>query len=399
MSIPEIVILGAGYGGMMTAVHLQEELQYNEAKVTLVNKHAYHYLTTLLHEPAAGTATSEEVQINIRDVIDDDKIAFRQGTVQRIDAAEQRVQLEDGYIRYDYLVIALGSEPETFGIEGLREHAFSISSLDSVRTIREHIEDQFVQFNDTHDRAHVTFIVGGAGFTGVEFVGELADRIPQLCKRYAVPQEHVRLICVEAAPTVLPGFDPELITYASNILTQKGVEFQIDVPIARCTPAGITLKNGEQIAAKTVVWTGGVRGNAIIEHSGFATQRGRLPVDPYLRTSESERVYAIGDVAVMMNERTKRPYPPTAQMATQQAPVCAQNILATIRDSELQPFIPHLKGTLASLGKGEGIGMIGKHKLVGAPAAWMKKVSDLRYLYMLGGPALVLKKGNIFRKV
>jgi NADH dehydrogenase len=393
MAIPKIVILGAGYGGLITAVNLQKELNYNEAEVTLVNKHHYHYITTHLHEPAAGTASHESVKINIDSVINKEKINFRKGVVELIDTANRRVILSDGELDYDYLVIALGSEPETFGIEGLKEHAFSIRSLNSVRMIREHIEYMFSKYSYTHDDSYITLVVGGAGFTGIEFVGELADRVPKLCAQFDVPLEKVRIINIEAAPTVLPGFDQRLIDYAMKVLTEKGVEFKTNTPIKLCTPDGIVLANGEEIRAKTVVWTGGVRGNSVVEKSGFETMRGRVKVDPYLIAPGYEDVFIIGDSALVFNEEG-RPYPPTAQIATQQGETCAYNLIAKIRGSAMKPFVYNYKGTLASLGKGEGIGVIGKTKLLGLTAALMKRATDLRYLFMLGGIPLVLKKGK-----
>lgn len=392
MAIPKIVILGAGYGGIMTAVHLQKNLNYNEAQVTLINKHDYHYLTTLLHEPAAGTLSSEALKMNISEIIDTDKIQFRKGTVVSVDAEKQKVILEDGEVEYDYLVLALGSEPETFGIDGLKEYAFSIRSINSVQIIREHIEYMFAKYKYEKDPSYVTIVVGGAGFTGIEFVGELANRVPELCEQFDIPREAVRIINVEASPTVLPGFDQDLVEYAMDLLSKKGVEFKINTRIVKCTPDSVVVGD-EVIPTKTVVWTGGVRGNSIVEKSGFPAQRGRIAVDPYLLAPGFDNVFVVGDLALIMNEQTGRPFPPTAQMATQQAPVCAHNLLAKIRGGQLQPFVPHIKGTLASLGKGVGIGKIGNMKLLGATASLMKKASDLRYLYMLGGLSLVLRKG------
>ena len=145
----KIVILGAGYGGLMTAVRLQRMLNPNEAQVTLVNKHDYHYLTTWLHEPAAGTRHHDTCRIEIQSVLDTNKISFIRGTVNSIQPDGNRITLLDGQeLAYDYLVIGLGSEPETFGIQGLKEHAFSIRSINSVRMIKEHIEYMFAKYRN-----------------------------------------------------------------------------------------------------------------------------------------------------------------------------------------------------------------------------------------------------------
>lgn len=393
--IPRIVILGAGYGGLVTAIRLQKELNYNEADVTLVNKHDYHYITTHLHMPAAGTDDPKNARVNILKLIDEFKIDFIKSTVVQIRPHEKKVILEDGTLTYDYLVVALGGEPETFGIPGMKENAMNIRSINSVNLIREHIEYQFTKYKqEPHRTDYITFVVGGAGFTGIEFVGELANRVPELCKKYDIDPEKAKIYNVEAAPTALPGFDPELVEYAMQVLRNKGIQFKVGTAIKECTPEGVVLADGEEIKAATVVWTGGVRGNRLIEEAGFETMRGRVKVDPHLRAPGYDDVYVLGDGSIVMNEED-RPYPPTAQIAMQQGYNCAHNLVASIRGESLQEFKPQIKGTVASLGKGEAIGVVGKRKMKGFTASMMKKIIDARYLYLIGGIPLVLKKTKL----
>ncbi|WCK53769.1 NAD(P)/FAD-dependent oxidoreductase [Aneurinibacillus sp. Ricciae_BoGa-3] len=393
MANPKILILGGGYGGLMTAVKLQKTMNYNEADVTLVNKHDYHYFTTWLHEPAAGTLDPDKCRVEINSLLDSSKVKFLKGTVASINKDKQTVTLESGdELSYDYLVIGLGSEPETFGIQGLKEHAFSIRSINSVREIREHIEYNFARYKNERSPELITFVIGGAGFTGIEFLGELTDRIPELCEEFDVNPSDVKIYNVEAAPTVLPGFDPELVQYAMDILSKKGVEFRIATPIKECTPDGVIIGEGEEIKSKTVVWTGGVRGNSVIEKSGFETMRGRVKVDEYLRAPGHDNVFIVGDSALVINAATDRPYPPTAQIAIQQGENLGQNLVELMRGGTPKPFVFHLKGTVASLGKGEAIGLVGNKKIFGGTAAFMKKVIDNRSLFMLGGLSLLTKK-------
>jgi NADH dehydrogenase len=390
--IPRIVILGAGYGGIVTAIRLQKELNYNEADVTLVNKHDYHYITTHLHMPAAGTDNPKNARVNILKLIDEFKIDFIKSTVLQIRPYEKKVILEDGMLSYDYLVIGLGGESETFGIPGLLENAMNIRSINSVNLIREHIEYQFAKYKGDPKRSdYLTFVVGGAGFTGIEFVGELADRIPQLCKDFDVDPSLVKLINVEAAPTALPGFDPELVDYAMEVLSNKGVEFKIATAIKECTPEGVILADGEEIKSGTVIWTGGVRGNHLIEEAGFEAMRGRVKVDEFLRAPGHENIFIVGDGSIVFNE-DGRPYPPTAQIAMQQGTACAYNLVAAVRGENAKEFRPIIKGTVASLGRGEAIGIVGKKKIKGLSASMMKKLIDMKYLYMIGGITLVIKK-------
>lgn len=391
--IPRIVILGAGYAGVVTAIRLQKHLNYNEADVTLVNKHDYHYITTHLHMPAAGTVSPESARIDISKLIDEFKIDFVKSTVAQIRPQDKKVIMEDSTLSYDYLVVGLGGEPETFGIPGLKEHALTIRSLNSVRYIREHIEFQFAKYKqEPHRTDYLTFVVGGAGFTGIEFLGELVNRLPKLCKEFDVDPGLVKIINVEAAPTVLPGFDEEMVEYASQLLTGKGVIFKLNAPIKECREDGVILVSGEVIKAGTVVWTGGVRGNRLLEDAGFETQRGRVMVGEHLRTKEYENIYVLGDCSIVLDEEG-RPFPTTAQIAIQQAEICSHNLIATIRNTPLKPFSFTSKGTVASLGRGEAIGVVGKRKVKGFSAVMIKKAIDIKYLYTIGGIPLVVKKG------
>ncbi|MBP2240458.1 NADH dehydrogenase [Cytobacillus eiseniae] len=397
----KIVILGAGYGGLMTATRLQKAVGVNEAEIVLVNKNSYHYETTWLHEASAGTLHHDRVRYDVKNVIDTNKVQFVQDTAVEIKTEEKKVILENGELEYDYLVIALGGESETFGIKGLKEHAFSIVNVNSARQIREHIEYQFATYNTEIEKKdeRLTIVVGGAGFTGIEFLGELGNRIPELCKEYDVDYEKVRIICVEAAPMVLPGFDPELVNYAVAHLEKKGVEFRIGTAIKEATPEGIIVGKGEdeteEIKAGTVVWAAGIRGNSIIEKSGFEAMRGRVKVQLDLRAPGHENVFIIGDSSLMINEEINRPYPPTAQIAMQQGETCARNLAALVRGkNELEQFKPDIKGTVCSLGEDDAIGVAFGKKMVGSKASFMKKMIDNRALYMIGGPSLVMKKGK-----
>ena len=390
---PKIVILGAGYAGIVAAIRLQKELQFNEAEVTLVNKHDYHYNTTSLHMPAAGTDHPENVRVDISTLVDQNKIRFMKATVSKIDTSTKTVLLEEGQLHYDFLVIGLGGEPETFGIKGLKENAFNIRSINSVRLIRTHIENQFALYKQNPSKPeYLTIIVGGAGFTGIEFVGELADRIPVLCENYDVDPTLVKIINIEAAPTALPGFDPALVEYGMNILRRKGVEFFIGKAIKECTEDAVYLNDGTVINAHTVIWTGGIRGNRLVEDAGFEAMRGRVKVNELLQPAGMSDVFIVGDCSIFTSPDGK-PYPPTAQIAMQEGENVAYNLLAALRGQSAQTFKPSIKGVVASLGKNEAIGVVFRFKIKGWFAYMMKKVIDMRYLFIIGGINLVLRKG------
>lgn len=397
---PTILVLGAGYGGLSTVVNLQKSLGTDEAEIILVNKNDYHYESTWLHEAAAGTLSPEQVRYDISRVIKKDKVTFVKAEVRSIDVSGKTVGTTAGDFTYDYLVIALGFEGETFGIPGLDKYALSIANVNAARQIREHIEYQFATWSMEEEKSdsRLTIIVGGAGFTGIEFLGELGDRIPKLCEEFDVPADKVKVLCVEAAPMVLPGFDPELVDYAVRQLKSKGIEFSIGTPVVEATPEGVKLKKGEDefefIEAGTVVWAAGVRGNRLIEETGIENMRARVKVDKDLRAPGYSDVFIVGDCALMINEEANRPYPPTAQIAMQQGDMCANNIIALMKKQPTSPFVPDLKGSIASLGSSDAIGVAFGKKMTGAKASFMKKMVDNRALYLIGGAALTIKKGK-----
>lgn len=396
---PKIVVLGAGYAGLMTTRKLTQILAPEEADIVLVNKHNYHYETTWLHEVAAGTINPNQARFMISDVINQNRVRLIYDVVSEIKKDESRVILENGELTYDYLVVALGFETNTFGIKGMAENAFSIVDIDSSRLIRDHIEYQFAKYKNepNPDEDSLTILVGGAGFTGIEFVGELAERVPQLCKKYDIERSKVRIINVEAAPSILPMFDRDLVTYAMTSLENRGIEFRLDAKIQECTENSFIIgEDNEEIKAGTIVWTGGVTGNAVLGKSGFEITRGKVTVNGDMRAPGEENIFILGDCAWVMNEAEGRPFPPTAQAALQHADTCAKNIRALLNQEPLENFFFDDKGTVASLGVSDGIGNVfnGK-KLKGKSAATMKKVVDNRSLFLLGGTKIVLKKGKV----
>ncbi|MFS0780330.1 NAD(P)/FAD-dependent oxidoreductase [Bacillus sp. 1P06AnD] len=397
MNKPKIVILGAGYAGLTTVARLQKTMNASDAEVILINKNDFHYETTWLHEASAGTRDCDRVCYDIADVLKKEKITFIKDEIVEIKKDEQKVILSNGEVSYDYLVIGVGAIPETFGIKGLQENAFMISNVEGARKIREHIESKFANYHSNKNEDQLTFVVGGAGFTGIEFLGELVNRVPELCKEHKINPNDVKILCVEAAPTVLPGFDKDLVDYAVKFLEDRGVEFRIGTAIKECTETGIVVSHGEEteeIPAGTVIWAAGVRGNPLVENCGIETMRGRVKVDKDLRAPGEKNIFVIGDSSLFINEEIDRPYPPTAQIAMQQAEICAKNLKALVRGEQTREFVPNLKGSVCSLGEKDAIGLVFGKKLKGKPASFMKKVIDNRALFMVGGVPLVMKKGK-----
>ncbi|RYL94127.1 NAD(P)/FAD-dependent oxidoreductase [Sporolactobacillus sp. Y61] len=395
MKKKRIVILGAGYGGLRTLKKLQN--MHINASLVLINKNNYHCETTSLHEVAAGSSDAREICYPIDYVIDRKQTAFIQDTVLRVDREEKQVILKERPpVKYDYLLIALGFESETFGIEGIHEHALAISDIPSVERIRKHITDQFDAWQQDKEEEHLTIVVGGAGFTSFELLGELTNRLPVLARRFGIHPKKVRVICIEPSPHVLPMFDRKLADYGTRKLLARGVEFVIG-RVNRLVPGHIYYRNGNEmhvIHAGTFIWTGGVRGSSVIEASGFNQKRGRVRVNDDLTVPGYPDIMIIGDCSAVIDPESGHPYPTTAQIALQQADCAACNLHARIENRPVKAFVYKCKGTVCSLGRNDAMGEVMGKNLKGYPASFMKKVIENRSLAKVGGVETMLKKGR-----
>lgn len=382
-----VVILGAGYGGLLTALQTRRLLTSSAARITIVDRNPYHQLVTELHQPAAGSKKEHQVRLPLEKLLKGKKIDILLGDIENIKLDEHAVYFSDGSkISYDYLVVGLGSETEYFGIPGLKEHSFILKSVKDAQKINNHIETCIQEYKTTGDKGNLTFAIGGAGLTGIELVGEMADNVPSLFKKHGVDPSLIKLLSIEAAPSILPGFPQSLIDRAKSSLEARGVRFLTGVPIVQAEPGKIHLKSGEVIESKTLIWTGGVRGHSVVANSGLATEpRGRAQLNAHLESVSHPHVFVVGDSAIVIGPNG-RPYPPTAQLAWQMGEHVGRQIHGMMKGSKLEVFVPHFDGTLASLGHRDGIGMIGDAKLQikGKPALWVKSGSNLRYLNAIG---------------
>lgn len=229
-------------------------------------------------------------------------------------------------------------------------------------------------------------MVGGGGLTGVELVGEYADMRSELARKYGIDPQEITLYCVEAAPSILPGFPAELVDRATTSLQKRGVNFLTGLPITKMDGTTVELKDGSTIETSTLVWTGGVQGNSVVANCGIEVNRGRAVVNEFLQSASHPDVYVAGDSAVVMGPEG-RPYPPTAQLAWQMGELIGYNIFAQLNGGAPASFNPVFSGTLGSLGRKDAIGTIGANKtqLKGLPATLMKEASNMRYLSHING--------------
>lgn len=380
----EIVILGAGYGGLLTALTLRKYVSKEYANVTVVNKYPTHQLITELHRLAGGTTTERAISFPLTKLFKDKDVNVVVNEVKSFSVEHKEVHMVDGSVmEYDNLVVALGSQTGYFGIPGLEENSMVLKSVDDANRINLHIESKIAAYAKSKNPADATIVIGGGGLTGVELVGEIVDNFPKIARKYGVDFKDLNIKLVEAGPKILPVLPDDLIARATESLTKRGVEFLTGLPVTGVEGNKISLKDGSIIEANTFIWTGGVAALPLVQESGLECDRGKAVIDEYLRSKSHPEVYVVGDASVALPADGGRPlFAPTAQVAWQMGETAGYNLYATLEGQKLEVFNPINSGTLASLGRKDGVATVGSNNipLKGLPASLMKEASHVRYL-------------------
>lgn len=384
MVTKDIVILGAGFAGVLAAQTARKHLNTLEANITVVNQFPTHQIITELHRLAGGTIKEGAVALSLEKIFKGQDINLEIAKVNSFNADKKEVQLSNGKtLSYDTLVVALGSQTGFFGIPGLEENSFVLKSVDEANAIREHIEGRIAEYAKSKNEADATIVIGGGGLTGVELVGEIVDHFPKVAAKYGVPFEDLKIKLVEAGPKILPVFPENLIQRATESLTKRGVEFITSTPVTGVEGNVIQLKDREPIVANTLVWTGGVAPLPLVGESGLNCDRGKATINDFLQSTSHPEVFVLGDASAHIPNPGDRPtYAPTAQVAWQQGEQAGYNIFAQVKGHDMKAFQFTNSGTLGSLGRKDGIATVGANntQLVGLPASLMKEASNIRYM-------------------
>jgi len=377
-----VLILGGGFAGLNTALHLEKLLARRpEVAITLVNRENYSLFTPMLSEVAGGGIEPSHIVNPVRASLK--RTEFREGVVRRIDLERRLVETEHpqshapSALAYDRLVIALGSVTNYRDLPGVAEHAFGLKTMADAQAIRDHVLDVLEQAALVEDPAEracmLTFVIAGGGFSGAELCGALEDFIDRALRFYpTIAADEVRLILVHPGPRLLPEVGPELAEYARANLTSRGVDVRLSTKVQAATRHSVTLDGGEQIVAHTLVWTAGTSPSPALH--GIARgldPRGAVVVDPYLEVPEWPGVFALGDCATVPDPDTGKPCPPTAQHAIREARIAANNVAATLGVGEKHPFKFSSPGALAVLGHRTAVAEIKGRRFSGFPAFWM----------------------------
>lgn len=394
----KILVLGAGYAGIRVATRLKDKS--GDFELTIVDENKYHTEKTSLHEVASGQLPPEHIIYPIEECVKSKKTKFIQDKVVEIDKDNNSVTLEkNGKIDYDYLVIALGFKSESFGVKGVHENAFSMVNLDQAIAINNHLKEQMKSYMEgERDKNKLKIIVCGAGFTGIELLGALAEQMPKYATRYGFSEDSYEIVCIEAATRLLPMFSEELARYAVDYLEGLGVEIVTGARVNEIKPGLVDYKKDDEvheITGATIIWTTGVSGVDLIGESGFKEKRGRVIVKDDLTVDGYDNIFMLGDVAAVMDPESNRPYPTTAQIALAMASTCADNLEKKIEGKPTEKFVYVSKGTVCSLGNTNAIGVVGGRELKGYPASALKKIIATRSIHMGSGKlGLTLKKGR-----
>ena len=372
------MILGGGFAGVECARQLESEFGDNsEIELVMISEDNFLLFTPMLPQVASGMIETRHIVLPIRTICQ--KTKFYEGRIKNIDPFGKLINLwgtgdkRSVSIHYDFLVVALGSETNFFGMADVEKNAYTMKTLNDAVVLRNRIIDMLEQAENETDpilrKSFLNFVVAGGGFAGIETAGELMDLILDARKHYPnIRKDDLKVIVIEALPMILPGFNEKLAEFAKQKLIERGIDIKLRTAITSFDGNEVTTKLLDQnpkdsvdeskvdsIITKTLIWTAGVTPVNTIKRSMLKTDRGKVIINDYLEVQDFPGVFAIGDCVLFLNPETKRPYPPTAQIAEAQAKTAAKNLTALIKNSEKEKFEYHSKGQMAIIGKRSGI--------------------------------------------
>jgi NADH dehydrogenase len=374
----KIVILGGGFAGVECARQLESYFRNDsEIELVLVSEDNFLLFTPMLPQVASGMIETRHIVMPIRAICH--KTKFYEGRVKNVDPFGKLVTLwgtgeKRGIsIHYDYLVVALGSETNFFGMADVEKNAYTMKTLNDAVMLRNRIIDMLEQAENETDpilrKSFLTFVIVGGGFAGIETAGELMDLLLDARKHYpTIHREDIKVIVLEALPMILPGFNEKLAKFAKQKMVERGIDIRLKTAVTSFDGTEVTVKSLDVytkdsvdeskidvIRTKTLVWTAGVTPVNTVKRSMLKTDKGKVIVNDFLEVPEFSGVFAIGDCALLMDPQINRPFAPTAQLAEAQAKTAAHNLNALIKNLEKEKFQFQSKGQMAIIGKRTGI--------------------------------------------
>src|SRR5437667_6199409 len=378
-----VVIVGAGFGGLQAAF----DLAGAPVRITVIDRRNHHLFQPLLYQVATASLATSEIAWPIRHLLRDRKeVTTLFASVNGVDTNEKRVLLEDGdTVPYDTLVLATGARHAYFGHDEWEPFAPGLKTLEDATTLRRRILVAFERAERESDperrAALLTFVIIGAGPTGVELAGTIAelaqDTLPPDFRN--IDTHKTRVVLIEAGPRVLAGFPDDLSAYAQRSLESIGVEVMLGQPVTECTADGVTY-GGNRLDTTTIIWAAGVRASPAAEWLDAPADRaGRLQVLPDLTVPGHPDIFAVGDT-VLIADPDGKPVPGIAPAAKQQGRYVAESIQARLRGGKVAPFRYKHAGSLAQIGKRKAVIDLGRFKLRGSLAWWIWGIAHIYFL-------------------
>ena len=378
-----VVIVGAGFGGLETVFGLAG----TAVKITLIDRRNHHLFQPLLYQVATASLATSEIAWPVRYLLRDrHEVTTLFANVNGVDAEGKRVLLEDGdTLSYDTLVLATGARHAYFGHDEWEPFAPGLKTLEDATTLRRRILVAFERAERETDperrAALLTFVIIGAGPTGVELAGTIADlardTLPQDFRN--IDTSKARVVLIEAGSRVLAGFPDDLSAYAQASLESIGVEVALGKPVTECTADGVVY-GGSRLEARTIIWAAGVRASRAAEWLGAPADRAhRVQVLPDLTVPGHPDVFAVGDTATIA-DASGNPVPGIAPAAKQQGRYVAALIKARLDGGTLPPFRYKHAGSLAQIGKRKAVIDFGWIKLRGNLAWWIWGIAHIYFL-------------------
>lgn len=366
-----IVIIGAGYSGILTAKKLAKKTKkMKDVRVTIIDKNPFHTMLTELHEVAANRVDEDSIKISLKKIFAGRKVDVKLDTVTNIDFNTKTVIGENESYEYDYLVLSAGSKPTFYGVPGADEYAFKLWSYEDAVVLKEHIHNTFrkasCEPNEEERRKLLSFYVVGAGFTGVEMIGELAEYVPILCEKFDVKRSEVTMYNVDGLSRPIPNLPEKLSNKVAKRLEKMGVQLVLNALVSGIGEDFIELKVNDKVVrkyAKTIVWAAGIQSSDITQNAGQTlelTRGGRIEVDKYLRSKKDENVFVIGDNMYYIPEGENTSVPQMVENCEQSSDTAAKNIMATLTGKgELEAYKPAFHGVMVSIGGRYAVAHVG----------------------------------------
>jgi NADH:ubiquinone reductase (H+-translocating) len=390
----DVVIAGGGFGGLYAARRLEHRLPRHSTRIVLVSDVNFLLYTPLLPGAASGSLEPRHVVVPLREELDWAEMLL--GRVESADPAQNELRLRtvagrDETLRYDQLIVALGSVSRVLSVPGLAEHALGFKTLADAIALRNrallNLEIAESVPDEEARREYLTFVFVGAGYAGLEGLAELQDFVADVMDRY--PRSRLvgaRFVLVEAQDRVMLEIPSHLAEFASRELRKRGIEIRTNTMLDSIDERSATLSTGERIPARTVCWTAGVKPPAVVGRLGLPLVRGRIDVDATMRVKGHDNVWAIGDAAAVPDpaKRRREPAPPTAQHAIRQGRRAAENVAAALAGGKTKPFRYRTLGVFVDMGQHQAVAQMLGIPLRGFPA-WF--AARTYHLMMMPGVA------------